>query len=273
MCTFFFLFLTRLPSRTYCKIYKIENIGKIGQTGVYSLAKRVIYYGSSIFQIRLFRQNWTFWIYDSPTPVSHYQNMTHIFRPLLRWKFLKKDHFEDPNFILPKKVGFGNGAKTPTFWVFQKRSISTKFAIGMSFYSISQKSDFSGDQFKIRCKKIRNPKNLAERYPKPIFPFWRYFENGQNRFLGLWLSGSWETFSFWNVGSWYFGPEIACLLGLQSKWVDLVNFRVLNTLFWSLPVLTPLPKNWPGPKIPKNVQKQGTCQNGPKSPKSINTSL
>ena len=34
-------------SRTYCKIYKIENIGKIGQSGVVLLAKRVIYYGST----------------------------------------------------------------------------------------------------------------------------------------------------------------------------------------------------------------------------------
>ena len=34
-------------SRTYCKIYKIENIGKIGQSTAGMLAKRVIYYGST----------------------------------------------------------------------------------------------------------------------------------------------------------------------------------------------------------------------------------
>ena len=34
-------------SRTYCKIYKIENIGKIGQSGAGVKAKRVIYYGST----------------------------------------------------------------------------------------------------------------------------------------------------------------------------------------------------------------------------------
>ena len=34
-------------SRTYCKIYKIENIGKIGQSRMVLLAKRVIYYGST----------------------------------------------------------------------------------------------------------------------------------------------------------------------------------------------------------------------------------
>ena len=34
-------------SRTYCKIYKIENIGKIGQSTAGLLAKRVIYYGST----------------------------------------------------------------------------------------------------------------------------------------------------------------------------------------------------------------------------------
>ena len=34
-------------SRTYCKIYKIENIGKIGQSTVGMMAKRVIYYGST----------------------------------------------------------------------------------------------------------------------------------------------------------------------------------------------------------------------------------
>ena len=34
-------------SRTYCKIYKIENIGKIGQSASSILAKRVIYYGST----------------------------------------------------------------------------------------------------------------------------------------------------------------------------------------------------------------------------------
>ena len=34
-------------SRTYCKIYKIENIGKIGQSTMGLLAKRVIYYGST----------------------------------------------------------------------------------------------------------------------------------------------------------------------------------------------------------------------------------
>ena len=34
-------------SRTYCKIYKIENIGKIGQSRVGLMAKRVIYYGST----------------------------------------------------------------------------------------------------------------------------------------------------------------------------------------------------------------------------------
>ena len=34
-------------SRTYCKIYKIENIGKIGQSTPCHLAKRVIYYGST----------------------------------------------------------------------------------------------------------------------------------------------------------------------------------------------------------------------------------
>ena len=34
-------------SRTYCKIYKIENIGKIGQSSVGLMAKRVIYYGST----------------------------------------------------------------------------------------------------------------------------------------------------------------------------------------------------------------------------------
>ena len=34
-------------SRTYCKIYKIENIGKIGQSAVVVMAKRVIYYGST----------------------------------------------------------------------------------------------------------------------------------------------------------------------------------------------------------------------------------
>ena len=34
-------------SRTYCKIYKIENIGKIGQSTADVLAKRVIYYGST----------------------------------------------------------------------------------------------------------------------------------------------------------------------------------------------------------------------------------
>ena len=34
-------------SRTYCKIYKIENIGKIGQSTVVLKAKRVIYYGST----------------------------------------------------------------------------------------------------------------------------------------------------------------------------------------------------------------------------------
>ena len=40
--------ITRAPSRTYCKIYKIENIGKIGQTGSLTMAKRVIYYGSQL---------------------------------------------------------------------------------------------------------------------------------------------------------------------------------------------------------------------------------
>ena len=35
-------------SRTYCKIYKIENIGKIGQSAVGLKAKRVIYYGSAM---------------------------------------------------------------------------------------------------------------------------------------------------------------------------------------------------------------------------------
>ena len=34
-------------SRTYCKIYKIENIGKIGQSTAGIMAKRVIYYGST----------------------------------------------------------------------------------------------------------------------------------------------------------------------------------------------------------------------------------
>ena len=34
-------------SRTYCKIYKIENIGKIGQSRAGIMAKRVIYYGST----------------------------------------------------------------------------------------------------------------------------------------------------------------------------------------------------------------------------------
>ena len=34
-------------SRTYCKIYKIENIGKIGQSAPGLMAKRVIYYGST----------------------------------------------------------------------------------------------------------------------------------------------------------------------------------------------------------------------------------
>ena len=34
-------------SRTYCKIYKIENIGKIGQSSPGIMAKRVIYYGST----------------------------------------------------------------------------------------------------------------------------------------------------------------------------------------------------------------------------------
>ena len=34
-------------SRTYCKIYKIENIGKIGQSRAGLKAKRVIYYGST----------------------------------------------------------------------------------------------------------------------------------------------------------------------------------------------------------------------------------
>ena len=34
-------------SRTYCKIYKIENIGKIGQSRAGQVAKRVIYYGST----------------------------------------------------------------------------------------------------------------------------------------------------------------------------------------------------------------------------------
>ena len=34
-------------SRTYCKIYKIENIGKIGQSSAVLKAKRVIYYGST----------------------------------------------------------------------------------------------------------------------------------------------------------------------------------------------------------------------------------
>ena len=38
---------TLSPSRTYCKIYKIENIGKIGQSSVGLKAKRVIYYGST----------------------------------------------------------------------------------------------------------------------------------------------------------------------------------------------------------------------------------
>ena len=38
---------TLSPSRTYCKIYKIENIGKIGQSGAGIKAKRVIYYGST----------------------------------------------------------------------------------------------------------------------------------------------------------------------------------------------------------------------------------
>ena len=38
---------TLSPSRTYCKIYKIENIGKIGQSSAVLKAKRVIYYGST----------------------------------------------------------------------------------------------------------------------------------------------------------------------------------------------------------------------------------
>ena len=38
---------TQSYSRTYCKIYKIENIGKIGQSRPSLLAKRVIYYGST----------------------------------------------------------------------------------------------------------------------------------------------------------------------------------------------------------------------------------
>ena len=38
---------TQSYSRTYCKIYKIENIGKIGQSAVVVMAKRVIYYGST----------------------------------------------------------------------------------------------------------------------------------------------------------------------------------------------------------------------------------
>ncbi len=38
-------------SRTYCKIYKIENIGKIGQSAAGLQAKRVIYYGSTRYTL------------------------------------------------------------------------------------------------------------------------------------------------------------------------------------------------------------------------------
>ena len=47
-------------SRTYCKIYKIENIGKIGQSRVVMLAKRVIYYGSTWSTLSTpSREKWT----------------------------------------------------------------------------------------------------------------------------------------------------------------------------------------------------------------------
>ena len=46
-------------SRTYCKIYKIENIGKIGQSAVGLKAKRVIYYGSTRSTLSTpLRQKW-----------------------------------------------------------------------------------------------------------------------------------------------------------------------------------------------------------------------
>ena len=46
-------------SRTYCKIYKIENIGKIGQSSSSLLAKRVIYYGSTRSTLSTpLRQKW-----------------------------------------------------------------------------------------------------------------------------------------------------------------------------------------------------------------------
>ena len=57
-------------SRIYCKIYKIENIGKIGQTRSSMQAKRVIYYGSTRSTLSTpSRQKWVphfcRWIYKS----------------------------------------------------------------------------------------------------------------------------------------------------------------------------------------------------------------
>ena len=50
---------TQSYSRTYCKIYKIENIGKIGQSRVGLMAKRVIYYGSTRSTLSTpLRQKW-----------------------------------------------------------------------------------------------------------------------------------------------------------------------------------------------------------------------